>query len=1060
MEVSIYQQIVELKQLENNTERGYRFEALIREIQPWDLRPPIVMSPKSEQLDGVYQYKGITFIIESKAVKKTITPGMKEWEDYELKLRRRHGNGVIGLFCSLFSVSDDVYQASTDLNKQGYHNFILADDTWESLNNQNLDFRHVIDYMLPSIRLKYLPKIDSIDNLKKYCFDKTLINKSITNLCKKQSSLFLKRYKHKFHEKLYVRREIDRQIESILLHLRPNVLKKNKTKELPKQIILIRDYSGSGKTTLAIQSVMQDYNFFGFGSSAKDVEIDELLDSFIDRLNQNQSALQELITVNKPLLYFVDSLDETVQEQIRNKRKEVISTLKKLDELNSAASIQKLASYPLVLVFTIREEYWRDWDDLFEGRRDVIIIQKRITSYSNEELNVALQNYSAVYNYSIVNEINPSSKAILSSPINLEIFSEGVEYEGDIFVDEVWEGKIISNYFKRKEENIFKHPIIGFSPSIFNLILSNLAFNLIKTGSVSFSRGEFKVIINSVSPFLDGYFELILQKLISEQILVSDVENVNFIRFRYSKFVEYLTAFYIISKVEEQGNTSSLGSFTQRVFDSNIVSMYSVLSLMKYIARTRYPQLEDTLNKYYANSNLYLSRRLPLLRSEISLGESTSNDDLKMLLENTYSKNPKITWDAFFIVSAKNNKQYKLNILETFEIAWETNEGNELRWKLIDKLKSHNLLLEERILFRVLNSLEPKEWEVYLGFIIQNKLDNEFLTLCEQAGLLKVFERISNLEDSDWSQVKKLVRVLFNHDKFISGDFECIFDENKDVVEDNVDELQMLESQFSLYQLQELNRLLENLHNIIKSNSNAVYPLSHQIAMLSHPELAYINLKLWSNLQDEVPLGTPLFNFLVSNSIRFINILLLLNESPKIAIDVNSIGDDKKTAFQEIIQSNLRNKVKFMQLIYSRGYARNAYDDSFIEKNTKEITDFSKGDLTDFLLCKASYYLNDLGKIRKLYVIEKIVLTLLSFKYNRVIGFGFNALIQVVNNALQHYTEYGDLILDSLVHYKRVNELSQKPSFNKKLEEYQRSNYRQNHEHDDVFRIIFPELFK
>jgi len=41
-------------------------------------------------------------LIESKAKKDAITAGFYHHEDYELKLQRSNGKGVIGLFCSLF----------------------------------------------------------------------------------------------------------------------------------------------------------------------------------------------------------------------------------------------------------------------------------------------------------------------------------------------------------------------------------------------------------------------------------------------------------------------------------------------------------------------------------------------------------------------------------------------------------------------------------------------------------------------------------------------------------------------------------------------------------------------------------------------------------------------------------------------------------------------------------------------------------------------------------------------------------------------------------------------
>ena len=116
-----------MKSERNDINRGRLFEAL-KEIMPWDHCPPVVMSPESEQLDGVFIHQGATFLIESKAVKSAFTPGTTEWEDFELKLWKRERQNVIGLFCSLFPVIEKTIEQAEFLNETGIKTIIISGD--------------------------------------------------------------------------------------------------------------------------------------------------------------------------------------------------------------------------------------------------------------------------------------------------------------------------------------------------------------------------------------------------------------------------------------------------------------------------------------------------------------------------------------------------------------------------------------------------------------------------------------------------------------------------------------------------------------------------------------------------------------------------------------------------------------------------------------------------------------------------------------------------------------------------------------------------------------------
>ena len=96
--------IPNLRAVTDDAQRGYKFEQIIRELLPWDIKPPVSMVGDSEQLDSIFVWKNQAFVVESKAKKKVITAGSHDWEDFELKIRRRNHTAT-GLFCSLFPIN-------------------------------------------------------------------------------------------------------------------------------------------------------------------------------------------------------------------------------------------------------------------------------------------------------------------------------------------------------------------------------------------------------------------------------------------------------------------------------------------------------------------------------------------------------------------------------------------------------------------------------------------------------------------------------------------------------------------------------------------------------------------------------------------------------------------------------------------------------------------------------------------------------------------------------------------------------------------------------------------
>jgi hypothetical protein len=770
-----YAEIIALQsEIINDSERGYKYEQIIRELLPWDRKPPIAFSLSSEQLDGIFIWKGQAYLIECKAKKDKITPGSRDWEDFELKIRRRKNN-VIGLFCSLFPINGQIYERARSLNVEGYLVIVLDGSFWEDIHKNNLPIENLLLYMNFFIRINNHSKPPEIRKIIEWCYDKDVTQKKIFDLCTKNSAIFFRRYKSPFHANLYVTREIDNQIETYAKNLKPSVLEKDKKdkkdKENYKQLCIIRDYSGSGKTTLSLEIASNQNIYFGTGVTANEQEIDVKFANFFTRLGDHY-GLHEIKTLNKPIVFVIDSLDEASFD-LYKKKKEIKSIFTFIEnELNKTAEEFNLFVFPLLVIYTIREDYWRDWESEFEGRKDKNHINKRISTFTSEEFPRALSKYSQCYAYTMTNNISIEAQQVLSIPINLLIFSETYQYQGDIEIGEIWEGKVIDSYFSRKKDDIYKRYIQGFNSNVFFQLISLLAFHVVKKKRDSIQSSDFASIINNYFSILSPYIDEIIIALVSELILVKDSENVNLLRFRHSRFIEFLLAFYIVDYINKNDNIKELDNFAQTSFESGVVSMFRIHDYIRYIGKTKFQRILVQIEDYYSKSNLFMSSKLLQLRLALSSNYKTTNEDISLILKNINSSNSKLIINAFYIIVARNNNQSRETVLNLFALSFKSTTDYGERYKLIAKLEYHNLLLHETVLSCLLSSNLGKDWEVYLGLILKNKLYKEFQELWNQSeGQEKINDIIKKTGDEDWKQVNKLLKALMENSDIILGDF-------------------------------------------------------------------------------------------------------------------------------------------------------------------------------------------------------------------------------------------------------------------------------------------------
>ena len=823
-----YDKIVGLRNNLNNADRGYKFEQAIRDILPWDVKPPVSVKGDSEQLDGVFLWKNQAYLVESKAKKEKITVGSHDWEDFELKIRRRRST-VVGLFCSLYPVHKNVFKKASELTKEGHLIIILEGNFWDELTISNLDIADVLDYMNIYGRTKFIASPPQLRIIKEWIFDKDEIIYGISKICKDHSSILLGRHKSKYHDKLYIERDVERQINSYVKELKPNVLIKKEQKsntqieekEVPKQICLLRDFSGSGKTTTSVQISLANDLFLGVGMTANEQSIDQKCFLFFESLG-NDYGIRKLKEINKPIIYIIDSLDEA--SNIPGKKNEILAILRKINELNKKAEEYGLHAYPILFVFTIREDYWRDWESLFEGSNR-FDINKRISCFTDIEFPMALQKYMTCYDFEIINELTDETTEVLSRPINLLIFSETHQSEGKIEVSEIWESSVIYNYFERKMDNISRRPFPGFQAQALMNLLSEITYAVINSKHTIVDNRLIIEIIQKDYLLYFPFYDEIIKVLISEHILVEDFDNECCFRFRHSRFLEFLMAYYCLNKIKSNNlvpcisvnydpqqnigrqafthkmlhltknilfshaynkqitnclqnnkddSISLLDKIIETSFNSGIVAMFRIYDDMRYICMHKYPELLAELDNYYSKSNIFMSHKISSLRYGLANNIKVSDNDITLILKNVNSGNPKLSIETFHVIASKPCKQPSKIIIDIFVLAFRSMYNVSEQYKMIQKLISNDLLCNEQVLLCILQSDYPRNWETYLGGIIVNmkEIYDEFKDLWVQTNGEKRLEHcMRQSQAEDWSQVKKLLQVILSGEDYIVGDF-------------------------------------------------------------------------------------------------------------------------------------------------------------------------------------------------------------------------------------------------------------------------------------------------
>lgn len=766
---NIYGQIIGLYHEKDRQKRGYAFEQLIREIQPWSSRPPISAKGDGEQLDGVYEWNGRIFIIEAKAKEGKIFQGSSDWEDFELKVRRRN-KSVVGLFLSLYQVDKKIISQCEMMNKEGYSIFVIYGDTWSELYDNPISFELLLRYLMMKSRINYIATISNVMEVKKWYFHIEDIENKFKNICDKHSGRFLRRFKQDKHEELYVRRSLDEKVDNYLKNLFPKALSRTKKtknrksknenitfeieREIPSQMLLIRDVCGAGKTTFAVESSLSCGKYFSCSKSASENNIDSGLEELLSQFGEDYGLI-ELLEINRPVVFVVDSLDEA--RGIMNKINEIKSIISFLDKLNMTSRRYGFYAFPIAIIFTIREEYWRDWESLFEGMR-VKHLFKVFSEFNDKEFEKALNNYQQCYHYKISNTLSKDDILTLSNPLNLFIFSETNKYMGNIVVNEVFTASVLHNFFTSKSEVVCKRGLQGITPRIFLDICENfLSMCVYKT--LHLNKCDFYENLRKNFTLFEPYGEELLRIYESELIFHFDDENMLVIR--HMKFFEYLYADYMIQKVNSLNDSEThyfLGNFIGKIYESQFVDLIEIYNNVQYLYSLK--NCKRTVQNYLDQSNEFMKDKLSNLRCKIACGNEGRIEDFDQIVGGKNITDGNLLLEAFFISAAKCNNPGKAELLNLFLKAWKANKNNVDRWKLLPKLNTYRLIDERKVMAQIIKSTSWKEWQVYLGYLVMDYEADKFIKFMQESEECGIATLIK--EGGEWRYVKDLLERCNN----------------------------------------------------------------------------------------------------------------------------------------------------------------------------------------------------------------------------------------------------------------------------------------------------------
>lgn len=259
-----------------------------------------------------------------------------------------------------------------------------------------------------------------------------------------------------------------------------------------------------------------------------------------------------------------------------------------------------------------------------------------------------------------------------------------------------------------------------------------------------------------------------------------------------------------------------------------------------------------------------------------------------------------------------------------------------------------------------------------------------------------------------------------------------------------------------------IDEYIENLKGFYSDSSKGSFRSTSIVDSLNQEEIIYLN----QNLHLDQLVGVEkkyILNKLLQDKTKY-NFVKYILITSSIELEVNNVDETNKSLFELLIESMISanepyNHYQFV-LLYNRGYINTKLDEDFLINFYKtKITSQQIFEL--WCMARVCYKLNNQDKIEKAFHKDRVILSLLSFKQGRPVGFNFPNLLGVANNAIKHYREQGDLILYAMRYYKVYEDIKQrdkKGSFRQKESDFKEFKPIQDVEFNEIAYEIFPEL--
>ena len=592
----------------------------------------------------------------------------------------------------------------------------------------------------------------------------------VRSACVRASADFLREERLPVHDRLYVERWIDTAVEAAINAVSPvNLLRTHRIakpkrgivsgdpviRAPPPQIMVVSDNPGTGKTMLAVEFSRRIQSCATVLRRGGD-PIAEDLKRLTDALGQD-AGLDLLTRARVPILVVVDGLDRADPATYQ---KQLVDTFRFVDALNKQAGKWGPRAYPIALLFTLRDSEWDRWFTVFEGR-GVLSFRRKVSQFSEPELQAAIGKYASVFDYELHGDIPDDVLARLSLPLNLRTLSESYEYAGRVSVEDVSRDHILAGYIRRKSELVIGM-VSGITADELDTRLSMLAFALIDQRTIPFEQAEHILSKTDSPPAADG--AAVLRALIDERVLMRVAHG---IRFSHPAVSEYLMAANSVHRAAETSSAKPLVELTARLAEQSAETAAAVRADAEMIVHRQSLDTQRMVERHFRTSSTFASSRLESLRGELASGGATPKADLKSIYGSLSTMKPDDKWHAFFVVVAVANSQPAERILKVFSAAWEANKDRPDRWKLLAKLGERNLLYQSNAVLGVASSSNPRDWETLLGNIAKEHDKQSVPASVESI----VHERLGNLvgKGPEWRQTRGLLGLIEVGGAYVTG---------------------------------------------------------------------------------------------------------------------------------------------------------------------------------------------------------------------------------------------------------------------------------------------------